>query len=390
MVSLLGPDRFQSLLRSDAVSAKPAATAVPSQSLGLSTIGQRLGESLALRGREREREPTSAVSRSKPYACTPPPIRASTDGLTHNSEAAGALTGPRPSPPASSRTSEKEDIFYAPVGKFEALSLRLRGAHLRQSWDSASTASRNAPPLAGSASGAVASVPPDVSEQSLGFLERGRAFGEAFEKKAKLSAAPPVPSAVVASSCEAKGVLQRGRLTEWMELAARHAPPQTRNARAVAGGLQDAYLRAVRGHLTSASLRSAGSAEAHGSRGTGELFVVVDQSDLGPEGLLISGFVSEAVEDGDEGGNASLRSLTGGPGGPVRLLLHRGHPAMSSKTSLQQESDQALRHQMHGREQEHAWIPVRGTVLDVRGVRVIAQGTRAGPLLLPLEVLEVG
>merc|ERR1712183_608570 len=88
---------------------------------------------------------------------------------------------------------------------------------------------------------------------------------------------------------------RRGRLAEWMELAVQHAPPSMRQQRAVPGGLQDAYLRAVRSYLTGCSLAAGREVDSELNKRDAEddaFVATVLEAHRGQEGILVSAKVT--------------------------------------------------------------------------------------------------
>lgn len=236
--------------------------------------------------------------------------------------------------------------------------------------------------LAGSLAVPAAGDADDAGTGRRPFSEHGRALAEVLGKRAKVG--HPTHALVLDTSVQkpdvARSAFDRGRLGEWMQLAARHAPPSRagKQARAVAGGLQDIYYHAVRRHLTEAFLATQGVAEAplgSGSAAFGELaagpevasskakaqlLVAVKEAQDGAEGMVVISTLLE-VQGPEVAGLPAV-------GGVLRLLLHRRHPLVEG---------------MGGE-----WLPRGGDLLRIRGLRVPVAASRAGrgPLLLPLEV----
>lgn len=356
-------------------------------------------------------------------------------------DAAPDTPGPRPcssTPSTGSRPSPtRQPEGQSGGGGLLALSLRLRGAQLQRSLLEAALEKdklkppsgngqlaadgKNCPKLKGAsgperseigfaarsqAFGEVlerrASTQPDQAsaevplqtQPRLSLAARSRAFGEALEKKAKASqatrAAPMVAMELNTQDnmgSQENGSFQPGQLATWMELAAQSAPPTRpgREGRVMAGGLQESYVRAIRNHLTEASL--AAHANATGRNGLSDgcpstatelpvptpsataatggvasvsLLIEAVEAHKGPEGLLIFGTVLEA----------SSASCGLDPGSTVRTVLHKRHAA------LQRLGD--------------AWAPNPGSRLRMRLRRSVALAATCGwgPLLVPLELLE--
>jgi len=117
----------------------------------------------------------------------------------------------------------------------------------------------------------------------------------------------------VDAGVDVAGGFQRGQLAEWMELTVQNAPPTRPHARAVPGGLQDSYVRAVRHYLTEASL--AVQAARHPTEApVTSMLVGVQHIREGPEGLLLSCVVLQVLE--------GLAGQEVAAGSSVRLLLH--------------------------------------------------------------------
>jgi len=250
--------------------------------------------------------------------------------------------------------------------------------------------------------------------QELASRERCGLLGEALRKRAKaghaagsrlvgearaLQPSQPVdiPSKAVVLVGET-GTFQRGRLEEWMALSARHAPPSKlgkRHVRAAPGGLQDAYIGAVRWCLTSATLKSRSHARAPdaasaGSASTayeerprgagaalpgcqgdiqGPLVVAVREAHESAEGLLLVARVVAEAEVLLQALGHRAHGIVGGAESSARLLLHRQHPALQG---------------------QQKWLPGPGTLLQVHGFAIAAAGRHGrGPLLLPSEVRVV-
>jgi len=220
----------------------------------------------------------------------------------------------------------------------------------------------------------------------LGLVARSHMLNEALGKRARTSLLPSAAAAEARGTdgggggTGSGGAFQRGRLGEWMELAVQHAPPTRKgqHRRAVPGGMQDAYIHAVRRYLTEASLASQAAASkaaevqaqstAQGSReealvpaevaepatSSSAVLVVVSGFD-GLEGTVVSARVSE---------ESTTRRVKAG--NVIRLLLHRRHPVF----------------QKHG-----DWVPEAGERLAVKGFQLVGTTTRGrGQLLLPVEV----
>ncbi|CAK0789437.1 unnamed protein product [Prorocentrum cordatum] len=154
-----------------------------------------------------------------------------------------------------------------------------------------------------------------------------------------------------------------------MALSARHAPPSKlgkRHVRAAPGGLQDAYIGAVRWCLTSATLKSrtharAPDAASAGSASTayeerprgagaalpgcqgdiqGPLVVAVREAHESAEGLLLVARVVAEAEVLLQALGHRAHGIVGGAESSARLLLHRQHPALQGGRS----GSQALAH----------------------------------------------
>jgi len=299
------------------------------------------------------------------------------------------------------RQQEEENLKWGSVGggdvgKLQALSTRLQGAHLRPiEMARGIPGQEQAQPFAEQPGGSSAALDAkrDVgatmdcasSSTGMGFLARGQAFCDALvEKKAKVSVGP-LGSVVHADGSDAsetnKGVLQRDRLTEWMALTVQHAPPsKTGRSKAIAGGLQDTYVRAVRSYLTDASLVGGLTAEATDvamedvNLPSDALTFTVTQVHFGAEGLLLAGEVLEAPASG----RAAPPVLT--HGAPVRLVVNRRHPALQEPASKDAGAAAAL-----------GWVPRVGDVLEAHGLKLLARGGRScgarGPLLMTVKLL---
>jgi len=353
--------------------------------------------------------------------------------------AAPHTPGPRPcagTPTTGSRPSPTRQPEGHGGGGFLSLSSRLRGAQLQRNLLEAAqekdkskptngsgqlaVEEKNCPTLAaasrpersetgfaarsqafGEALGRRASTQPQQAfgefpletQPGLSLAARSRAFGEALEKKARASqatrAGPLVAMEVDTQGnmgSQENGSFRPGQLATWMELAAQSAPPTRpgREGRVMAGGLQESYVRAIRNHLTEASLAAhantvgrnglsdgcpvtatelpaptSATAAAGGAAEVSLLMEVVEAHE-GPEGLLIFGTVLEA----------SSASCGLDPGSTVRTLLHKRHAAV--------------------RQLGDAWAPHPGSRLRMRLRRNAALAATCGwgPLLVPLELLE--
>lgn len=296
--------------------------------------------------------------------CTPSPRATAT-------QPEDRTTGVRPSP-LSSATAQGTGV--APRGGLLALSLRLRGAQLQQSLRNA--ADDSAPPKPVGHCGQTPVPPENTGEGSaLSLVGRSKAFGQALEKKAKGSHSrlwsAPSDAGAAASAAPQETCFRPGQLAAWMELTVQNAPPTRagRDARAVPGGKQDAFVRAVRHYLTEASLAAQCSEQASkvdpketpvrpSSSAVGSLLMAVSETHEGLEGLLFSGVVLEA------------QVTQAVPiGGVVRLLLHRRHAV------FQQCGE--------------AWLPRIGSRLRLHSFSVVAPGVGGrGPLLVPLELSQ--
>lgn len=307
-----------------------------------------------------------------------------------------STTGPRPTPPDAA----KAEGGAGPRGGLLALSLRLSGAQLQQSLRQAAEERAVKPAaameprheqdparlplsergrafgealrqgdghLVPGAAGAQPEAPGAESSgqgPGLGMLARSKAFGEALGKKAKASHPPAggAPMEVDSGAVADGGGFQRGQLTGWMELTVQNAPPSRPHVRALPGGLQDGYVRAVRHHLTEASL------VAQGARASSDIaasaIVSVQWVHEGPEGLLVSCVVLRAPE--------ALAGQGAAVGSCARLLLHRRH------SFLQCHSE--------------GWLPAPGSRLRLGSCTVVSAGGAGGrgPLLLPLELQAEG
>lgn len=278
-------------------------------------------------------------------------------------------TGVRPSPLSS---AVAQGTGVALRGGLLALSVRLRGAQLQHSLRNA--ADESAPPKTVGHCGQTLVMPENTEEGSaLSLVGRSKAFGQALEKKAKgghsrLWSAPIETGAVTSAAPQETG-FRPGQLAAWMELTVQNAPPTRagRDARAVPGGTQDAFVRAVRHYLTEASLAAQSSEKASkvdpkeapvrpSSTAVGSLLMAVSETHEGLEGLLFSGVVLEAQ------GTQAVPI-----GGAIRLLLHRRHAVF----------------QQYG----EAWLPRIGSRLRLHSFSVVAAGVGGrGPLLVPLEL----
>lgn len=342
-------------------------------------------------GSPERREPAAAAGGAEPPS-TPAARRP-------GAAASEGETGARPSPPGGASGT---DAAGEPRGGLLALSLRLRGAQLQQSLRQAGEEKeqekarpggeiglafsarckafgahleRSAAVAAGSAAGA--GTAQSSSAGLVSFSQRGRALGEALEKRARAGHQRSWPAlggpAPTEDTTSQPGTgFRPGRLAQWMELNVQNAPPTRtgRDARALPGGLQDAYVRAVRHYLTEASLAAQQDAEMNaeerpvapsaGTAFTGSLLVAVADAHEGPEGLLIGAAVLQAWMSDNPAMDSS-----------VRLLLHRRH---------------SIFHQ-----RGEAWFPRPGMRLRVQNFNVVAPGAGGrGPLLLPLELAEDG
>eukprot|EP00930_Biecheleria_cincta_P062586 TRINITY_DN4803_c0_g1_i2.p1 TRINITY_DN4803_c0_g1~~TRINITY_DN4803_c0_g1_i2.p1 ORF type:complete len:197 (-),score=44.23 TRINITY_DN4803_c0_g1_i2:263-826(-) len=151
---------------------------------------------------------------------------------------------------ATAPTAPAAGLSAGSVPPLQVLSRRLSAAHLQRH-----DAVFPEPAVEGPAPLCVVSA-----GGGLKLSERSHALGEALRKKSKLLETPaaaalaagPQPLSAVVPAEEAS--LRRNRLSGWMELAVQHAPSskQSRQARALPGGLQEAYGSSVRHHLTEA------------------------------------------------------------------------------------------------------------------------------------------
>lgn len=396
-LAVLGADRFRNLSRRGpalvAAGAPPVPTVAPvAQHTVVVAPGVKTPPRLSA---------TLEVALSTAPCCDPhvvdtlttPPARAATVALSGE-----CVTGARPSPPDS--VGAVGNCLEPPQEGFQALSLRLRSAQMQQNFQHAGAWKPSTTGLsAGSGEG------DSLARTTEGVFTRSRMLSEAFDKKAKTGhplfcenpsaanvptvsdasfAKPNEVAAASGSSCpvvhqpvsngEGCG-FRRGKLAEWMELAVQHAPPSKtgRNTRALPGGLQDAYTRAVRYYLTDASLAAqqgaqkapapAPSACIRGIAGREKsLMLAILEVNEGLEGLILFVEVLEA-----QSGNAPTLNV----GSIARLLLHRRHPVVQ-----------------HCGE---AWEPRPGQRLHVHGFSIIgANAGGRGPLLLPLDVLPAG
>lgn len=215
---------------------------------------------------------------------------------------------------------------------------------------------------------------PEEADAGLGLFARSCALNEALDRK-KLRT-DQLGHAEAGQASGEGGGFQRGRLHEWASLAAQHAPPvrKGQHRHAVPGGLQDAYVHAVRRYLTEASLACQGShTEAPPQQAAAA--PAVDGALVPVDPVRAACLVLAVVDASDalEGTLVSATLLDGavanhqlGSGGTLRLILHRRHPL------LQQSGD---------------WLPRAGDGLIVRGFQVVARGAGGrGPLLMPVEV----
>lgn len=412
----------------------PAGSAAPNAVIGAERFRVVSSGALAARGAlPGQQHDFSRLAVREPQAREPPhtPQPRST-----GRQFRGDATGDRPSPPVSAPIDE----VSSGCGLL-ALSLRLSAARLQQRLSSAGDAWVPSFGQTVSADHGHHRVDePHIDQpQAMGMMDRSRAFGEALKRTSAQStralphAGPhplPVPAgepeptvqpglglfarshalnealgkkaktgglfgdAFVAHAAQAVRVgevgeegrgldsgFQRGRLTEWAQLAVEHAPKARpgKDKRAVPGGLQDAYIHAVRRYLTETSLACQGANTpvvpgqeavtpghepseavvlACPSRRACLLLRVADAHDAF-EGVIVP---AELLE-----GSVSQHV---GVGCRVRLLLHRRHPLM---------------------QQNGEWVPRAGNRLKVRGFQVVAQGAAGrGPLLLPVEVAAAG
>jgi hypothetical protein len=211
--------------------------------------------------------------------------------------------------------------------------------------------------------------------------ERGRAFGEAVEKRSKASHAPAwTKNADGDGVGHASDSFQPGRLAEWMELAVQHAPPSLRQQKAIPGGLQDSYLRATRAYLTSCSLvaaqtgREASCGREKPPREAEDVLVLkVLQVHPGQEGALLSVEVVAIPNISERVAEAGLTV-----GVAARLLLHSRHPTLTAHFDVADANS-------------FSWPPPVGCRLVVRGFQIAAKAPACrnqrpthGPLLLPL------
>ncbi|CAE8682327.1 unnamed protein product, partial [Polarella glacialis] len=286
---------------------------------------------------------------TSPVLRTPQPKLAASE---QSGSSGDLVTGQRPSPP--------------PATGLQALSLRLSGATLQRRFDRVSEPGY---PSSAACPGAVSSFATSDAGASLGIFERSRALGEALEKKAKVGCASSTSdralSAPPTQAMSEDAGFRRGRLAEWMELAVQHAPParQGRQARAVPGGLQDAYSHAVRHYLTEASLKTPRGTVVGPALEEALLLAVLEVHE-GVEGLVLSAAVLQAPRQ------RAVQGLQ--PGSVARLLLHRRLPVLQGS-----EANGPL---------------VRpGAQLRVGNFSVLAEGRGGrGPLLLPMDVTLTG
>lgn len=384
-------------------SGRKASTSpvAPPRLVALSTLGKRLSAGLAERERSGgSRGPTGRGAGIK--SGLDAPSEPATPSRPSTSSPKGGSTGSRLSPNVTNVSSDASCPIApsngAPSTGLLTLSRRLSGAHIgqRPSVD-ASERSREIRQLPSEA--------PDKKrfteqhgEANLGLLARGRALGEAIEKKiekkAKLShtSTAPVTEASVAqpvAQLVAGSIFKRERLAEWMELSAQHAPPvrQGRHNRPSPGGIQDAYIRAVRGYLTESSLLTHGSrastseackeemptetshaALLNAGDGDRSLLLRVVETFSGPEGFIVTTDVVGAARWSADVGIAV--------GQPARLLVSHRHPSV------------------HRTEESFA-LPIilqGGSKLLVRGLHVLVCGPACqglGPLLLPIVLSPV-
>lgn len=295
---MLGPDRFR--LRAEfapephPVAAAPRAASWPPAPVR-GDLGRRLAEGLAARSRAKEVTPSPRPDRD-------------------------ASTGPRPDQHGNSTG-------------LASISLRLSGAKLGQRLTAASAeADSHLEPAA------VAVTP--------GFPSLGEAL-----KRTKLQHVQPAPP-------PEGPTFQRQSLGNWMELAAKHQPANLGSrARAVPGGLQHAYARAVRDYLTERSLHQGAEDSATPREGESSLHLKVIETHVTPQGILVHAEVIAASA-------AACPNITSGD--QIRLLLHQKHPAISG-----------------GRDEKLVF----GVQLRVCGFHVLSSANSArGKLLLPLSV----
>lgn len=216
-----------------------------------------------------------------------------------------------------------------------------------------------------------------------GLLALGQKLGDAMvEKRSRVGQLNAVAAADVGGEgtvvAEPGGGFQRVRLAEYMELAAQHAPVPLRRGRGqrlVPGGLQEVYAHAVRQYLTDAS-RSTTSSGPLGPIGGADnhLVVQIQDSHSGPEGFLLRCTVC-----GQEAATSSMPEDFLHHGAAARLLLHRRHPALAT-----------LARGKHPPGSCQPWQPQPGARLLLRGYRDCGHRGPQGPMLLPLDVREVG
>lgn len=360
-LSVLGADRFQRL-----------STEAVGQGKGCQ-IRQGLFQTSALAQRLSNLPATRAVKGNGAGVATPQQQQTEAD-LTKSGE-----KGLRPSGPGLS-----------------ALSLRLSSSRLQHRLEGE-----------GNAAAAARTAEEEAPEQKpISLSERcGRAFGEAMAKKAKAS--NPLFSRPLSGGTEAgeavatDGVIvpvgdghqfQRRRLAEWMELAAQHAPPVMKQQRALPGGMQDAYLRAVRSYLTACSLAARSDVPAEDAVNSEQVSAIRDPEEElvlsvvevhpGQEGTLVTTEVAAVPTSGSYASSGTAAGLK--VGATARLLLHHRHPALTVGLDARNAHD-------------YCWPPAPGTRLIVRGFKVVAAASsgkssghrRAGAaMLVPLD-LEV-
>lgn len=253
-----------------------------------------------------------------------------------------------------------------------------------------------------------AAVAPRASETRAkadsGFVALHRALGHALGKKTRVGNSIGSTPAENDNLCPHG--FQRNRLAEWMELAVQHAPPSRSGIRAVRGGLQDAYVQAVRRYLTQATMastshfaegvavegnRCAPASECRTQVAVGapvaaeadHVHVGVLEAHQSLEGTLLIVRLLHVPPDAVSSSalGASVDGLSAGS--IARLILHSRHPALRGGGD-----DSGI---------STAQLPLVGRTLRVRGLRLAGRAalSRAGlgkqrpPLLLPLDVALV-
>jgi len=355
-LAALGADRFRCITVADPPAESAQGTAAREGLVPMRTLSHRLSTA-ALRG---------------------------TSTSASNADRFGAAVTPGPnSDPETSKSGEKEARPGNQQG-FAALSLRLGSSRLQQRIAGEPSAGNGA---FSSGSKAHSDRQPHDSTSEAPFSERcGRAMGEVLAKRAKaghpLTSRPfcggSTEGAEEAAASEGAIVasgegFKRGRLAEWMELAVQHAPPAMRQQRAVPGGIQDAYLRAVRSYLTGCSLAARQEVVAEDCKvnleDTDTMVTTVLEVYPGQEGTLLTVQVMSLPSSPSAAAECAAAGIA--VASSARLILHHRHPALTTSLDAQ-------------------WPPTAGTRVLVRGFQVASKPNcrrqSAGPLLIPLAM----